>query len=63
VREVANDEPVEPNHVYIIPPDASLTISDAILKLRPRHSARPNRSIDAFFLNHWHRIGMGGLSV
>ena len=29
VREVKNDQPVEPNHVYVIPRDANLSIAKA----------------------------------
>lgn len=49
VREVTGDQPIEPNHVYVIPPNASLTIADSILKLQPRQRAGPHRSIDSFF--------------
>jgi two-component system CheB/CheR fusion protein len=49
VREVTGDQPIEPNHVYVIPPNAKLTISDSILKLQPRSRAGPHRSVDSFF--------------
>lgn len=49
VREVESDQPVEPNHVYVIPPNANLSISGAVLKLQPRQRAGPHRSIDSFF--------------
>lgn len=49
VREVESDQPVEPNHIYVIPPNASLTILDAVLRLQPRERAVPHRSIDTFF--------------
>jgi two-component system, chemotaxis family, CheB/CheR fusion protein len=49
VREVTGDQPIEPNHVYVIPPNASLTIADSVLKLQPRQRAGPHRSIDSFF--------------
>ena len=49
VREVTNDLRVEPNHIYVIPPNTSLAIAQGVLKL----SARPqtggaHRSIDFF---------------
>ena len=50
VREVIDNLPVESNHVYVIPPNTSLGISNGILKLRPRPGGRtPARSIDSFF--------------
>ena len=36
VREVTNDLRVEPNCVYIIPPNANLGIEQGVLKLQPR---------------------------
>jgi len=35
VHKVQNDMPVEPNNVYVIPLDVSMTISEYILKLQP----------------------------
>ncbi|MGH8535582.1 MAG: chemotaxis protein CheB [Gammaproteobacteria bacterium] len=50
VREAANNLPVEPNHVYIIPPNRNMTIAQGRLKLAPRrHTAGAHRSIDVFF--------------
>ena len=50
VREVTNHLRVEPNHVYIIPPNTALGISGGVLKLQPRSKApAPPRSIDFFF--------------
>ena len=49
VREVTDDQPTEPNHIYVIPPNANLSIAAAVLKLQPRQRAGPHRSIDSFF--------------
>ncbi len=50
VREISNDEVVRPNHVYVIPPDTNLSITDGVLKLQPRLRTRvPHRPIDSFF--------------
>jgi two-component system CheB/CheR fusion protein len=50
VREVTDDLPAEPDHVYVIPPNSSLSIADGVLKLRPRQmTAGAHRSIDTFF--------------
>ncbi len=50
VREVTNNLLVEPNHVYIIPPNANLVIVQGRLKLQQRVQTRtPARSIDHLF--------------
>ena len=45
---------VEPNHVYVIPPNKNLSISAGVLTLRhaPRHGRRIGRSI--FSSTRWH---------
>jgi len=51
VLEVTNNLRVEPNHVYVIPPNTNLSISAGVLTLAPRPKTRtPHRSID-FFLD------------
>ncbi|MEO6995927.1 MAG: chemotaxis protein CheB, partial [Lacunisphaera sp.] len=50
VREVTNNLRIEPNHVYVIPPNTILSIKRGVLKLQPRVPTRtPARSIDSFF--------------
>ena len=50
VSEVANDQTVLPNHVYVIPPNASLIIQQGVLTLQPRQqTGGAQRSIDHFF--------------
>ncbi|MDN5941789.1 MAG: PAS domain-containing protein [Nitrospira sp.] len=50
VHEATNNSLVEPNRVYIIPPNTNLTIVKGRLKLQPRQKTkRPTRSIDIFF--------------
>lgn len=50
VCDVTNNQAVEPNHVYIIPPDTTLSILDGKLKLQPRPKTRtPHQPIDSFF--------------
>ncbi len=50
VLEAKNNLPVQANHVYVIPPNASLTIVKGVLKLAPRSSSRGlHLSIDSFF--------------
>ena len=46
VCDVTNNQPVQPNHVYIIPPDTNLSIAEGMLKLQPRadaHAASADR--------------------
>ena len=50
VREITNNQPVQANHVYIVPRDTNLTIVQGVLKLEPRQRTRsPHRPIDTFF--------------
>ena len=50
VCDVTNNQAVQPNCVYIIPPDTNLSIAEGVLKLQPRPKTRtPHRPIDSFF--------------
>jgi two-component system CheB/CheR fusion protein len=49
VREVSNNLRVEPNRVYVIPPNTSLVIAHGVLKLQRRAGRAPHRSVDSFF--------------
>src|SRR5882724_9424289 len=40
VRQVTDATPVEPNHVYVIPPNVDMTISQGILRLTARTETR-----------------------
>jgi two-component system, chemotaxis family, CheB/CheR fusion protein len=52
VQEVQDGMAVEPNHVYVIPPNAKMTISQGVLKLSPRPKARGHfMTVDAFFVS------------
>jgi two-component system, chemotaxis family, CheB/CheR fusion protein len=49
VREVTQNLRVEPNHVYVIPPNTNLSIASGVLTLSPRPLTHtPHRSIDFF---------------
>jgi two-component system CheB/CheR fusion protein len=49
VTEVSDGVPVAPNHVYVIPPNASMTISDHTLHLGPREESHgAHMSVDHF---------------
>jgi len=50
VCEVKDGRPVAPDHLYVIPPNTTLTISHGRLRLKPRRAAPPPPlPIDAFF--------------
>ncbi len=49
VRKAENDMRVEPNHIYVIPPDAKMTIDKGILKIEV--SDNRARAIDEFFVS------------
>lgn len=52
VSEAQNNTNVEPNHVYVIPPNAKMTIAQGVLKLTPREQIRGIfMSVDAFFIS------------
>jgi len=49
VSEVRDQMPVEPNHVYVIPPGVNMGIAHGILRLSPRKDVRgQHRTIDHF---------------
>jgi two-component system CheB/CheR fusion protein len=49
--QVARDlVPLEPRHVYVIPPDAQMTVSDGCLRVRPQGQSRDDSgTVDIFF--------------
>jgi two-component system, chemotaxis family, CheB/CheR fusion protein len=49
VMQVTDEPLMQPNHVYVIPPDRNMIAADGHLKLVPRKEGRgPQRSIDLF---------------
>src|SRR5881396_3625659 len=49
VNEVKDEPKVQPNRVYVIPPDRSMIIADGVLKLLPRREVRgQHHPIDLF---------------
>lgn len=49
-QDVTDNLRIKRNHVYIIPPNKSMSITQGVLKLQPRPTGRvPHRSIDLFF--------------
>lgn len=51
VQEVKDGVRVEPNHVYVIPPNTSMTLADGALRLSPRLARAPHLPIDQFLVS------------
>jgi two-component system CheB/CheR fusion protein len=52
VHEVVDNTTVEPNQLYVIPPNKQMTISQGVLKLMPREKVRGvAMTVDTFFLS------------
>lgn len=50
IQEATDDLAVEPNHVYVIPPNTSMSIARGVLKLQMRELTRGRHTpIDSFF--------------
>src|SRR5712671_3471605 len=49
VLQAANGMRIEPNRVYVIPPNAGLTVSDYELKVHPRRLTGQHMPVDEFF--------------
>lgn len=49
VREVSDATTVEPDHVYVIPPDRSMTVVRGVLQLQPRAVGAMHQPVDQFF--------------
>lgn len=64
VTEVQDGTVVEPNHVYVIPPNAKMTIAEGVLKLAPRSQICGQfMSVDAFFVSLAQERGNKGIGV
>jgi two-component system, chemotaxis family, CheB/CheR fusion protein len=64
VQEVRDGMEIAPNRVYVIPPNASMTIERGILKLTPRdRSNRVFMSVDTFLLSLAEERGTKAIAV
>ncbi len=64
VHEVRDGMVVEPNHVYVIPPNAKMTISKGVLRLSPRERLRGYfMTVDAFFISLAEERGSKAIAV
>jgi chemotaxis response regulator CheB len=64
VVEVTHGVPVEPGHVYVMPPNSRMTIVEGVLNLAPRSSDRgPQMPIDHFLRSLAEDQGSGSFST
>jgi two-component system, chemotaxis family, CheB/CheR fusion protein len=49
VTEAVNDQAVESNHVFVMPPGQEMTIDQGRLQLQPRAAQALHRPVDLFF--------------
>src|SRR6266404_2925740 len=64
VTEVSDGLVIEPNHVYVIPPNATMSISDHTLRLSPREESRGvHMSVDHFMRALAEQMGNRAIGV
>ena len=63
VQEVTDGVRVERDHIYVIPPDAQMTIEGDVLRLVPRTPQVPHRPLDRFFESLAQDRGNGAIGV
>jgi two-component system CheB/CheR fusion protein len=64
VKQAENKFPIEPNHIYLIPPNTSMVIADGILELSPRStSLDPHHPIDTFLISLAEEMGPNAIGV
>ncbi|SKC18027.1 CheR family methyltransferase [Dyadobacter psychrophilus] len=64
VYEAVHLMPVEPNHLYIIPPGKAMEVIDGVLVLTPRKpKPEPNLPVDQFFLSLAKRQKDGAIGI
>ena len=64
VVQVTEAVKVQPNHVYVIPPNHQLTFEDSMLRLLPPQQAHGRRvTIDLFFRTLAHAYGQRAVSI
>lgn len=61
VTAVKDGTPVEPNHVYVLPPNTDMTISNRTLHLQPR--TVPHMPVDTFFRSMAQELGSKAIGV
>ena len=48
LREAENGMPIQPNHIYVIPPNVNMTMAGGNLRLQPRKPGLPHMPVDVF---------------
>jgi two-component system, chemotaxis family, CheB/CheR fusion protein len=51
VQAASDGVAVQPDCVYVIPPNATITVTDDRLQLRPRDRDRPHHPVDILFVS------------
>jgi two-component system CheB/CheR fusion protein len=63
VQEVKQGQPIEPNNVYIIPPNATIALADGILQVLPREGKAPHLPVDRLFRSLAEEQGSSAIGV
>lgn len=63
VQEVTDGMRIEPDSVYVIPPDTQMTILGGVLRLAPRTPEVPHRPLDTFFRSLAEERGSSAIGV
>ena len=63
VQQVTEGMRIENDHVYVIPPDREMTVSNGILRLAPRAPDKPHRPLDNFFRSLANDQGIRAIGV
>jgi two-component system CheB/CheR fusion protein len=64
VTEAEEGMSVKPNHVYVIPPNATMTIREGVLKLKPREKTYGlSMTVDGFFFSLAEDLGNKAIGV
>ena len=64
VREAQNRMPLQPDHVYVIPPNTKMTLADGVLKLvKETREKGVHHSIDYFLESLAHERGPQAIGV
>ena len=63
VRQATNGMAIEPDHVYIIPPNAHIAITRGVLRLLPRPKGLYPMAVDAFLISLSEYLGGKAIAV
>src|SRR5260370_26921181 len=63
VTQVQDGTPVEPDHVYVIPPNATMVVSERVLRLSPGSGDQFHKPIDAFLISLAGDVGANAIGI